>query len=164
MTIESNLSEPSKLQQGLMDQAIAFFTAGSRCDASINITPLISNHPVAPAVVLFAFTIELYLKLLHAITSSAPIKKHDLHDLFVALPNEIKDLMNSSYGNTDIEEDILKVKSVFVDWRYKHETSTLLTIEPRMLVRVATSAHKVSKELMPGLKVHGENYHLGGRL
>lgn len=62
-----------ELDQGLLDQAVGFFNAASRCMGDVCITPLIRNAPMSPAVVCFAFSIELYLKLLHVpSTGEAP--------------------------------------------------------------------------------------------
>jgi hypothetical protein len=57
------------LDQGLLNQAPAFFSAASRASADIRITPLVSHSPMAPTIVCYAFAVELYLKLLYVIVN-----------------------------------------------------------------------------------------------
>ena len=47
------------MDQGLLNQAVGFFNAASRCFASVAITPRINNSPMTPGVVCAAFSVEL---------------------------------------------------------------------------------------------------------
>lgn len=153
-----------ELEQGLMNQAIAFFNAGSRCSAGISLTPSVTNSPMAPAVVCYAFSTELYLKLLHALTVGNPGKIHGLKYIFMALPQETRLKANNHYHSTDsdIETDIATVNSAFVDWRYIHEQATI-SINPQVLINIARAIHLTVRELKPELHVFGENNTVSGK-
>lgn len=149
---------PEDPAQGLMNQALAFFNAGSRCMADISITPTVTNSPMAPAVVCFAFSAELYLKLLHLISIGNPDKIHGLKEIFAVLPEATRQKVGSRYpgGLKNLEAEIKAVSSAFVDWRYLHEIASA-SINPQTLANIARAAHVVCRELRADLRVFGEN-------
>jgi len=122
----------------LLNQAVAFFNAGSRCAARLSISPTVMNSPMAPAVVCYAFAAELYLKLLHTIVLGSAEKIHGLADIFAALPSATRQQLSDCYElkNHKIEADIATVNSAFVDWRYLHEQAEA-AVEPGILVAIA---------------------------
>ena len=144
------------LDQGLLNQAIGFFNGGSRCIADIKITPSITNSPMSPAIVCFAFSVEMYLKLLSVLATGNHAKGHELHKLFTNLSDNIKQKLNHSYVNSNFENDILSVSNSFVEWRYAQEHEAL-NINPQLLIDLATACHIVARQLKPSLKVFGEN-------
>jgi hypothetical protein len=146
-----------EIDQGLLNQAIGFFNAGSRCMADICITPLITNSSTSPAIVCFAFSIELYLKLVHVLSTGQTSKGHKLEELFSSLPASIRQNLTAKYGNAELPAHIAAVSTTFVDWRYEHEHETL-TVNPQVLIAIATCCHKLVRELKPELKVFGENH------
>ena len=77
----------------MMDQANCFYQAGSRCEADIRLSPLITNSLTAPAVVCYAFALEIYLKLLSRIGGAEPGRSHILLDLFNGLPEAVKQVI-----------------------------------------------------------------------
>lgn len=145
-----------ELDQGLINQAIGFFNAGSRCLADISITPLIRNSPMSPAIVCFAFSIELYLKLLHVFTTGKAPKGHKLEELFFSLSEATRQNLTDKYGSSELQAHISAISTAFIDWRYEHEHEVLL-INPPVLISVATCCHILARELKPELKVFGEN-------
>jgi hypothetical protein len=164
-TIFAAKLRPEELEQGLLNQAMAFFNAGSRCMADIALTPTVTNSPVAPAIVCYAFAAELYLKLLHVIVVGNPEKIHGLADIFTALPETIRRKVGDRYdmGRDNIETDIRAVSSAFVNWRYLHE-QTSISINPIILISIAKAVHLVCRELRPTLSVFGENAVVTGHL
>ena len=145
-----------ELDQGLLNQAIGFFNGGSRCIADIKITPLITNSPMAPAIVCFAFSVEMYLKLLSVIATGKYPKDHKLQELFSSLPEEFQKTLITKYVNTSFEADMANVSNAFIEWRYEHEYAAL-TINPDVLINIASACHTLARELKPSLKVFGEN-------
>lgn len=164
-TIFAAKLRPEELEQGLLNQAMAFFNAGSRCMADIALTPTVINSPLAPAIVCYGFAVELYLKLLHVIVVGNPEKIHGLADIFAALPETIRRKVGDRYdmGRDNIDADISAVSSVFVDWRYLHE-QTSISINPNILISIAKAVHLVCRELRPTLTVFGENAVVTGRI
>jgi HEPN domain-containing protein len=153
-----HLQKIAKLEvdQGLLNQAIGFFNAGSRCMADICITPLIRNSPMSPAIVCFSFSIELYLKLLHVLATGQAPRGHKLVELYLSLPEKTCQALTAKYGSGELQAHISTISTAFVDWRYEHEHEALL-INPQVLIGVATSCHVLVRELKPELKVFGEN-------
>jgi hypothetical protein len=143
------------LELGLMNQAIGFFNGGSRCMADVSITPIVTNSPVSPALVCYAFSVELYLKLLHAINSGAAPRGHELAGLYSSLPIEIKTKLTAIYG-ADIGAHIESVSSAFTEWRYLHEHEAL-SINPQILINLAKCCHRVAQQLRPDLRPSAEN-------
>ena len=143
------------IEQVLLSQALSFFNGGSRCIADISITPVVTNCPMSPAIVCFAFSVELYLKLLIAISTGTPPKNHKLDELFELLPADTRSNLVRIYGSDDLPSHLKSVSSAFIDWRYQHEHETL-AINVQVLVNTATSCHKLARQLRPDLRVSGE--------
>lgn len=148
------------VDQGLLNQAVAFFNAGSRCAADISITPTVSNMPMAPAVVCFAFSLELYLKLLHVISSGAQVRGHKVDALFDSLPADLRERIARAYGTASLSDHLRAASGAFVDWRYQHEHETL-TVNPKLLAAACRACHVVVRTLRPDMPVFGENHAVG---
>jgi hypothetical protein len=144
------------MDQGLLNQAVGFFNAASRCFSNISISPLIHNSPMTPGVVCAAFSVELYLKLLILLASGSPQRGHKLDELFAALPQKEQQKVTEKYGNPAISTHIKEVSNAFVTWRYEHEHEAL-TINPDALMAIARACHLVVREMKPELTVFGEN-------
>ena len=144
------------LDQNLLNQAIGFFNGGSRCIADLKLTPTITISPMAPAIVCFAFSVEMYLKLLCVLSTGSYTKGHKLDDIFRSLPEEFQKNLIAKYVNTNFETDISNVSNAFIEWRYEHEYEAL-TINPQLLINIASACHTLARELKSSLKVFGEN-------
>jgi HEPN domain-containing protein len=144
------------LEQGLLNQALAFFNAASRCEADIMITPSVTNSPLAPAIVCYAFSLELYLKLLHVLATGAATKGHKLDELFLSLPPNLQTELAALYPHGELVPQLSAVTNAFIEWRYGHEHGAL-AIDPRVLTEMARSCHKLVRRIRPELKVFGEN-------
>ena len=94
------------LDQGLLNQAVGFFNAASRCLANVAISPQIQNSPMTPGVVCAAFSVELYLKLLNVFTSGNAPRGHKLDELFAPLPADVKSSLGEKYGRGPIDTHI----------------------------------------------------------
>lgn len=111
---------------------------------------------MSPAVVCFSFSIELYLKLLHVLSTGAAPKGHKLEELFLSIPEPTRQALTARYGNSDLTAHVTAVSTAFVDWRYEHEHEALV-INPQMLINIATCCHRLVREMKPELRVFGEN-------
>ena|SRR5690625_4251244 len=149
-------TENSSDQQALFNQAISFFNAGSRCLSENPLTPLVSTKPLIPAVVCYAFSCELYLKLLHLIDLDEPTRGHSLHDLFSALPERTRSDLTDLCKNPETETLIHSVSDSFSKWRYQHEYGAM-SINPQVLVAIATACHRLVRRKSPALTAIGEN-------
>lgn len=144
------------MDQGLLNQAVGFFNAASRCFANVAITPCVTNSPMTPGVVCAAFSVELYLKLLNLLATGIPKHGHKLDELFAALPAKEQQRIADKYDGNDLAAHIAQMSDAFVTWRYEHEHETL-SINPTALMAVATACHLVVREMKPELTVFGEN-------
>ena len=145
------------VDQGLLNQAVAFYNAASRCFSNIGITPLIQNSPMTPGIVCAAFSVELYLKLIHVLASGKAPHGHKLSELFASLGSTERALIEKSFGHPELEAHIAKASTAFVDWRYEHEHEALNT-DPNTIMSIATACHRAARLMKPELKVFGENY------
>ena len=147
------------IDQGLLNQAVSFFNAGSRCVAGISITPTVTSAPMAPAVVCFSFSLELYLKLLHFVTGNS-VRGHKIDELFVSLPTETQERIVRAYGSADLTEHLKAASNAFVEWRYQHEHETL-SVNHQQLSSACRACHLVVRSLRPEMPVFGENHAMG---
>jgi hypothetical protein len=98
------------------------------------------NQVDAPPLVNFAFSIELYIKLLRFLADGQLMQYHNLHDLFVALENAAPNVGATAIfqhryaqGNRDVFLEYLEeTKSVFEDWRYAYEQELLVAVPDNM--------------------------------
>lgn len=86
--------------------------------------------PLRSAVVTLAFSLELYLKYLAAMSLGEPRPGHDLAKLWALLPQWMRDQVAQHYSHGRSIEDVLQThKDVFIEWRYifekQHTTFTL---------------------------------------
>jgi hypothetical protein len=150
--IALNKSDPSANPLGkereLLNQAISFFSAASRCTADIRLTPIVTNAPIVPGIVCYAFSAELYLKLIHLISSKKIPHGHRLDKLFQSLPLHIQEKLQKHCINGDLKIDLLAVAAAFVLWRYKHEHNHLV-IDFEILVNLITACHLYVKDVRP---------------
>jgi len=145
-----------EMDQGLLNQAVGFFNAASRCFSNIAISPLIQNSPMTAGVVCSAFSVELYLKLVHVLSTGKPIKGHKLLELFESLPEQAQSNISTKFGDSNLKQLLAEASNAFVEWRYEHEHEGL-TINPSFLLATAKACHLVAKEMKPELTVFGEN-------
>ena len=143
------------IDRGLLNNAVAFFNAGSRCMADIALSPLVVNCPMTPAVVNYAFSAELYLKLLTLLINGSPARGHKLLDLFRTLPEasrqRIQELAQPLAMVANFPQELERVSNAFVEWRYEHEHETLM-INPAVLTGLAKACHTLVRELRPDLR------------
>jgi HEPN domain-containing protein len=77
----------------------------------------------APTIANYAFSVELALKVIHAISSGVEARGHDLESLYGSLPEDIRsNLPNLGGCVSDISRD-------FEKWRYAHEHEFLMASE-----------------------------------
>jgi len=148
--------------QAILDQAVAFFMAGSRCELDIYLTPEVSISTDTASIVCYSLACELYLKLLGRISKVEPRKVHELLKLFDALPREVQGIMEANYlahvqrSRDQFRADLAAVSDAFVQWRYKHEFTPIFGA-PFRLRDIATVLHRAVRRLAPTLLVTHEN-------
>ena len=149
---------PENIEQDMIDQANAFFQAGSRCEADFRLSPNVRNTLIAPAVVCYAFALEIYMKLLCHITQISVKKNHNLIEQFDALPESAIKIMAKHYRTSEPElrKDIEAISNAFVEWRYLYEKNEA-QISITVLSNICFSLHNTIKELNPKLGITFEN-------
>ena len=153
--------EPRKaenIEQEMIDQANAFFQAGSRCDVDIRLSPNVTNSLSAPAVVCYAIAVEIYIKLLAHINGISIKKIHSLIELFDSLSDAVKEKIAKHYQSSsqELRKDIETVSNAFIDWRYLYEKNGA-QISITMLSNLGMGLHNAIKELNPKLGITFEN-------
>jgi predicted nucleotidyltransferase len=94
------------------------------------------NQLDAPPLVNFAFSIELYIKLLRFLADGRLMEGHNLHDLFLKMEKAATAVATSAirhhrYARGNREEFIeylVETKSAFEDWRYAYEKELLVAV------------------------------------
>lgn len=158
-------AEPTsdQLIQRMLGQAIAFFEAGSRCNADIQVTPNITRSLVVPAVVCYAFALELYVKLLLRICEKDPRKHHRVLDHYGELPADVKVRLIKFYNDMfsrsekDFENHLTEISNAFEDWRYTFERIGPKSISPTLIRDIGKTIHNVIRQVKPEVLVVFEN-------
>jgi len=84
------------------------------------------------------------------------IRGHELHELYAALPEDIRSEVQKSYPGK-LDDDIATMSRAFVTWQYEHEHEGL-SINPNALASIGIACHRVVCKRRPDLKVFGENH------
>ena len=150
------MADPS-LEQKMLNQASAFIEGGARCGQFTEGTgPGNLIMPLPASVVCYAFSAELLLKLLLQITNGNVPRKHNLMELFNALPDNCKKLIRASYEKkaskpgSSLDYDLSVLGPAFVDWRYVYEAESL-AINPQSLTQIVLALYTVSLDLKSDL-------------
>lgn len=114
------------------------------------------NEVDAPPLVNFAFSIELYIKLLRFLADGQLVEGHNLCDLFFELDQAAPDvgdaaIRNHRYarGERDVFLEYLdEAKAVFDQWRYAHERQFLMAT-PDNLHALADALRATMREFHP---------------
>lgn len=93
------------------------------------------NQDSAPSLVNFAFSIELYIKLLRFLADGCLMKSHDVHALFLRLEKvapaastaAIRHHRYARGNRAGFIDDLHSTKSIFMDWRYTDEEEFPIT-------------------------------------
>lgn len=116
----------------MLATAISFFMGGERCAIELEFGSYPSHSVVGPAVINYALSIEISLKLLGLLsksTSETP-KTHNTWELYQNLNEKMKTAIRNSFRNyftfENLEEEIRnslirdpkKPRSLFETWRY----------------------------------------------
>jgi hypothetical protein len=142
------------LIERMLNAATAFYQAGQRLSGPIAISPTNLVQLGAPPIVCFAFSIELYLKLLILITAKRQARGHELLELYDELDDTVKATCAAHYVYPDHEdllrEAIADISTTFKDWRYAHEKEYLVT-STETFERVGRCLHKAAAVFAPEL-------------
>jgi len=141
------LYNPPSLSSAMLGQANAFaYVAYAAClDLMKNRGPL-KPIPAAPFVVNAAFSVELYLKTLHVVTTGSNAHAHKLLDLYDSLPDtrqtELQDQavqVAAEHGEgpqVQLRTLMTMLNDAFVRWRYVYELprSGIIHLQQTILV------------------------------
>src|SRR5262249_44529889 len=134
----------------------SFFNAASRCEADVRLSPFTGNSLMGPAVVCYAFSLELYLKLLHVLASGKSPRGHELNKLYDDLPSKTKSDLLAECERIDLVNELTSAANAFKEWRYSHEQQRLV-INPSKLTDIIMRCHRLVRRLNAKLDVFGEN-------
>jgi hypothetical protein len=164
--------------QRMMNSAVEYFLAGERCSLEMKYDPYRAHKIGTPTTVLYAFSVEMILKVLlgniklakkndvsqdETITLEDVVKKkvgHSLKKLFNLLPNDSKQrlavLEDENTCIIDIDENnnlvttsiLSQIDTSFVDWRY-HFEKRFLTIDDSYLTTAFMRIHDEIRNLFP---------------
>lgn len=159
------------LPQRLHDAADAFYFAGILSTARFHARAEVPYHystvdrvysrnrinqDSAPSLVNFAFSIELYIKLLRFLADGRLMQSHDLYALFLKLESvcpaastaAIRHYRYARGDRAEFIDDLHATKSIYVDWRYSHE-SEFPTTGPDNVHALADAFRAALTELHP---------------
>jgi len=121
------LSLDAEMAQRMLNTAAAFYIAAARCHGTVH-TATTSYATHAPPIVCYAFSIELYLKLLILITTGKKARGHKLVNLYDKISDETRQHVIANWrfpGDPDLLRDwITDASEDFVQWRYAHGTNS----------------------------------------
>ena len=106
--------------QRMLDTATSFFLAGERCSPDLKFGPYGVHSVDAPRIVVYAFAVEIALKLLHYISTNTQKRGHSLKVLFDELPDQVKAQLKY------LEGCVGEIDRYFESWRYPFEHDFLV--------------------------------------
>lgn len=146
----------SKMSERFLNSSIEFLEASNRAfSARVHEGVFVSS--IGPAVVCAAFAVELGLKAIFIAEKHATTEGHELHTLFVSLPEHVRQRIKEavptpSYPMLEQQrtfEDALKAENdTFVKWRYSCEGVADLTSDFGFLKQLAKVAQSIAAEHM----------------
>ncbi len=153
--------------QKLLNNAVAFWEAADRCYHTAYSKVGSSGRRVqvsGPAVVCYAFSIELFLKLLGQLANDTYLgNEHRLDELHRQLPEGLRATIQNHYANagqptgSDVTHHLQEAARTFVDWRYVHEHDPHehggepLDADPEALARIVFALRETVREVAPEL-------------
>lgn len=154
--------------QKLLNNAVAFWEAAKRCDreAAPETVPPGENFGLgAPTVTCYAFSIELFLKLLAQLKKGSYTgNEHNLRELYFQLPAAVQAQIRANYarvGSVTVSRFVIELRKAadaFKEWRYVHEYDPLThevrqrCAAPDSLDRMAAALRETVREVAPGLR------------
>jgi hypothetical protein len=148
------MSLDAEMPQRMLNAAAAFYIAATRCHGTVH-TATTSYATHAPSIVNFAFSIELYLKLIILVTTGrmAP-PRHKLVNLYDKLSDEARSAVIATWkfpGDPEhLRNLITDASDDFVQWRYAHEYKFVVA-SPDELHDIARALHYAVNALKPEL-------------
>lgn len=146
--------------KALEGDASSFCLAGDRCIELKTLPNGEYEAPVFPALVNYAFSIELYLKYLIAKEKmphgGSELKKmfkacggHKLEDLFnsIDIITRYKIIKASGYEKSEFESKLNKYSNSFVEFRYSYERIIEFPIDILFFKRFAHALKSISNEI-----------------
>ena len=115
--------EINEIQERAYSNGMSFLLAAQTLMVPKPLTETTYQQPMGPAIVCYAFSIELFLKSIH-LREGTSHRGHNLRDLFDALPPSTKSLISTQFYNRfgmnefNYRIKISEVKNLFNDFRY----------------------------------------------
>lgn len=146
------LDKETSVPQAMLMQATSFCTAARDLYVNYLMKSPYNGYAIAPFLVNSSFSVEIYLKTLHA-AAGAPKKGHGLIALYDALPAPIKDEIEraakplaQSYGvenPSPLRSHIAQFNNAFEQWRYAYEYDRLGVINTQPMLLAMHALHDV---------------------
>src|SRR5258708_7459020 len=157
--IAKGLHKPISPLQAMYNQAVAFCSASSDLYGKHFTRSPFNGLAAAPFVVNAAFSIELYLKTLHAVEQH-PARIHELLKLYDSLPPRLRAAVDAEATKRAPEYKLdpsvqyravlSQLDNAFQRWRYIYESSTLASVDIPETIFVMRVLHEVcTAELHP---------------
>ena len=147
------MSLDAEMAQRMLNTAAAFYIAAARCHGTVH-TATTSYATHAPPIVCYAFSIELYLKVLILITTGKKARGHKLVNLYDKISDETRQHVIANWrfpGDPDLLRDwITDASEDFVQWRYAHEYEFIVAW-PGKLHDIAHALHCAVDGIRPEL-------------
>lgn len=167
MSKDRNTTRKKGDAQTLLNNAVAFWEAADRCYRMAHSRVGSSGRRVqvsGPAVVCYAFSVELFLKLLGQRASGTYLgSEHALDELFQHLPEKLRAKIQAHYASagqptgSDVAYHLHKAARAFKEWRYVHEHDPRerdgepLDADPEALARIVFALRETMHEVAPEL-------------
>lgn len=143
----------SDQEQSMAYQGMSFYEAGYRCRQQVNLHSSAGQCELdTPTIVNYAFSIEVYLKLLLGETGGG----HNLWCLYDRLKEPMKQQVLTCFENlrrpsADFEDRLKGIATAFEDWRYYYEKPPL-SIGLDNVWDIAGAVQDAVRALKPALK------------
>jgi hypothetical protein len=148
---ELSSSVEAEMPQRMLASALAYYRAGYRCSKEPDLG--------SPGIVNYAFSIEVYMKLLILITQDKKLRGHNLLRLYDELAEDLKNSIFQNWNSVNWPsfetEESLRWKfydaaRVFEKWRYTFEHD-FLYVFPDDLQKLAKALHVTVREFAHAL-------------
>jgi hypothetical protein len=147
------LSLNTEMPQRMLNAAAAFYIAAARCRGTVH-TGTTSYETHAPPIVCYAFSIELYLKLILLITTGKKARGHKLVKVYDKLSDRTRRIVVTNWkfpGDPEHLRNLVEEASeIFVQWRYPYEHDFLVA-SPDELHDIALALHCAVNAIKPEL-------------
>jgi HEPN domain-containing protein len=131
--------------QKIINTANSFLLAAERALEKRPLGPKQFQMLLVPAVVSYAFAVELYFKAIITLENGNDRKGHDLSKLFggISAKSQTTLIAGVQHNCTDFKQKLGDISNVFVDWRYIFEQESA-HLDFQFLKKLAQESKRVA--------------------